>query len=162
MQGDPRILQHLQTLLGNELAASDQYLLHSRMYQDWGLEALYQRMEHESLEERGHADQIIQRMLFLEGQPDLEKRDPLKIGKTVPEMFANDLAVEYAVQDLLKQAIAACEEVADYDTREMLKGLLADTEEDHIYWLEQQLRLIDMLGLPNYLQTQLGDANIDH
>jgi len=162
MRGDPNVLEHLQKLLGNELAASDQYLIHSRMYQDWGLEALYRRMEHESLEERGHADVLIQRMLFLEGTPDLEARDPLKVGTTVPEMLTKDLEVERAVQDLLKDAIATCEERRDYETREVLEKLLYDTEEDHIFFLEQQLRLIEMVGLPNYLQRHMGGIEADH
>ena len=158
MRGDPAILEHLQKLLGNELAASDQYLIHSRMYQDWGLEPLYKRMEHESLEERLHADLIIQRMLFLEGTPDLSARDELMVGRTVPEMLQKDLKVERLVQAMLKDAIAACEQHSDYETRRMLSRLLYDTEEDHIHWLEQQLRLIDMVGLENYLQHHMGAA----
>lgn len=161
MKGNPEVLKHLQTLLGNELAASDQYLIHSRMYQDWGLEALYHRMEHESLEEREHADLIIQRMLFLEGTPDLESRDKLLVGTTVPEMLTNDLKVEFGVQGLLKDAIATCERVSDFETRDMLNKLLYDTEEDHIHWLEQQLKLIGFVGLPNYVQKQMEPAQDD-
>lgn len=163
MKGNPTVIEHMQGLLANELAASDQYLIHSRMYQDWGLDALYTRMEHESLEEREHADHLIQRMLFLEAVPDLSQRDGLKVGKTVPEMLANDLEVEFMVQSQLKDAIALCEDVKDFQSREMLLKLLYDTEEDHIHWLEQQLRLIDLVGLENYLQSHMtGDGATAH
>jgi bacterioferritin len=155
MQGNPKVIDQLQRLLANELAAIDQYFIHSRMYEDWGLQALYERIDHESVEERGHASMLIRRMLFLEATPDLSQRDGLRVGASVPEMLANDLNLEYEVASALKEAIAVCESERDYQSREILAQILKDTEEDHAYWLEQQLGLIDKLGLPNYLQSQM-------
>ena len=154
MQGKQRIIDTLNTILANELAAMDQYFIHSRMYQDWGLQKLFERIDHEFDDEKGHAAALIERILFLEGTPDLTKRDGIKVGKDVPEMLQNDLDVEYKVQRLLKDAMALCEQEQDYVTRNILQQLLNDTENDHAYWLEQQLRLIKLLGLPNYLQSQ--------
>ncbi|MCB1786747.1 MAG: bacterioferritin [Gammaproteobacteria bacterium] len=156
MKGKKKVLEHLQKLLNGELAARDQYFIHSRMYKDWGLHALYERIDHEMQEETEHADALIERMLFLEAQPDLGSPDKLRVGATVPEMLKNDLAVEYEVTDALKDAIKACEKEQDYDTRMILTKLLDDTEMDHAYWLEKQLNLIEMLGLKNYLQSQMG------
>ena len=153
MKGNPQVIEKLQVILNNELAASDQYFVHSRMLDDWGLDAIAERMEHESLEERQHADVIIKRMLFLEAAPDLTKRAGINIGQTVPEMIDNDLEVEYSVRKLLLAAIATCEQVQDYQTRESLLPLLHDTEEDHIHFLEQQQFQIKAFGLQNYLQT---------
>ena len=159
MQGNPKVLEQLQRLLANELAAIDQYFIHSRMYEDWGLQALYARIDHESVEERGHASMLIRRMLFLEATPDLSQRDGLRVGSTVPEMLANDLQLEYEVAAALKEAIAVCELERDYQSREILEQILRDTEEDHAYWLEQQLGLIDKMGLPNYLQSQMRSGS---
>jgi len=159
MKGNDQVIAHLQTLLNGELAARDQYMAHSRMYQDWGLTKLYQRLDHEMQEETEHADALIERMLFLETQPDFTQQDPVRVGSNVREMLQNDLDVEYEVTAALKAAMQVCEQVQDYDTREILLKLLDDTEMDHAYWLEQQLRLIDMIGLPNYLQSQLGDGD---
>ncbi|MCP5304166.1 MAG: bacterioferritin [Chromatiaceae bacterium] len=156
MKGKKKVLEHLQKLLNGELAARDQYFIHSRMYKDWGLHALYERIDHEMQEETEHADALIERMLFLEAQPDLGSPDKLRVGTTVPEMLKNDLAVEYEVTDALKDAIKTCEKEQDYDTRMILTKLLDDTEMDHAYWLEKQLNLIEMLGLKNYLQSQMG------
>lgn len=155
MKGEAKVIEHLQTLLNGELAARDQYMAHSRMYKDWGLEKLYERLNHEMEEETEHADALIERMLFLESQPDFSLQDEKRIGTTVPEMLQNDLDVEYAVTDALKQAIKVCEELQDYDTRKMLVQLLDDTEMDHAYWLEKQLGLIEKIGLQNYLQSQM-------
>jgi bacterioferritin len=141
--------------LAGELTAIDQYFVHSRMYEDWGLSKLYERIAHEMQDETDHADQMIKRILFLEGTPDVAKRDPLHIGKTVLEMLQNDLNLEYAVVVNLKSAIALCEAEKDYETRAMLVRQLEDTEEDHAYWLEKQLGLIDKIGLPNYLQAMM-------
>jgi bacterioferritin len=154
MKGKKTIIDALNTLLANELSAMDQYFIHSRMYQDWGLTKLYQRIDHEFDDEKGHAAALIERILFLEGVPDLSTRDGIKVGKDVPEMLQNDLDVEYRVQALLKDTMALCEKEQDYVSRTILQQLLEDTEQDHAYWLEQQLRLIKMLGLPNYLQSQ--------
>ncbi len=155
MKGNAKVIAQLQKLLAGELAAIDQYFIHSRMYQDWGLNELYERIKHETEEEMEHADALIQRMLFLEATPDLSEREGLKIGSTVPEMLKNDLELEYSVVDALKGAIAVCEAEKDYQSREILEKLLVDTEEDHAYWLEQQLGLIDRIGLKNYLQSKM-------
>jgi len=156
MKGDKHIIDILNTLLAGELTAVDQYLIHGEMYADLGLPALAQKGLHESEHERQHARALIQRILFLEGTPNLTKRDALKIGKTVPDMLKADLTLEYQVVDSLKSAIATCEGAKDYVTRDMLCVQLDDTESDHAYWLEQQLRLIDMTGLQNYLQSQMN------
>ena len=155
MKGSRKVLDHLQKLLNGELAARDQYMAHSRMYRDWGLLRLYERLNHEMEEETEHADALIERMQFLETQPDFSQQDRVRVGKDVREMLKNDLAVEYEVTAALKEAIKVCEQEQDYDTRKMLVKLLDDTEMDHAYWLEKQLRLIEMIGLPNYLQSQM-------
>lgn len=155
MKGDPKVIDILNTLLASELSAMDQYFIHSRMYDDWGLSKLYERIGHEMEDETGHADALIKRILFLEGTPCLTKRDPINVGSDVPSMLKNDLDLEYAVVKALKQAIAECENLKDYETRAMLVQMLEDTEEDHAYWLEKQLGLIGKIGLPNYLQSQM-------
>ncbi|TXH93015.1 MAG: bacterioferritin [Rheinheimera sp.] len=155
MQGKQAIIDALNVLLANELSAMDQYFIHSRTYLDWGLHKLYERIDHEVTDEKAHASAIIERILFLEGTPDMSKRDALQIGSDVPSMLQNDLNVEYSVGKLLKQTMALCEQEQDYVTRAMLQKLLDDTENDHAHWLEQQLRQIKLFGLPNYLQSQL-------
>lgn len=155
MKGDAKIIEQLNRLLAGELTAIDQYFCHSRMYQNWGLNKLYERIEHERSDEVGHAEALIQRILFLEGTPNLAQREPLRIGKDVPQMLKHDLDLEFSVIAALKGAIAACESVHDYQTREILEKVLEDTEEDHAHWLEQQLWLIEKTGLQNYLQTQM-------
>ncbi|MCB1788788.1 MAG: bacterioferritin [Gammaproteobacteria bacterium] len=155
MKGSKKVIEALQGLLNGELAARDQYFIHSRMYKDWGLPALYERLNHEMQEETEHADALIERMLFLQAQPDLSTPDKLRVGSNVAEMLKNDLEVEYEVTDALKKAIRLCEKEQDYDTRMILTRLLDDTEMDHAYWLEKQLGLIDKVGLKNYLQSQM-------
>jgi bacterioferritin len=155
MKGKTSIIKALNDLLVYELTAMDQYFVHSRMYQDMGLEKLYVRIDHEFDDEKSHASVLIERILFFEGKPDLSKRDGLNIGKTVPEMLQSDLDIEYAVQKALKSVMALCEEEKDYVTRNELLVLLDDTETDHAYWLEKQLRLIELIGLENYLQSQI-------
>jgi bacterioferritin len=155
MKGKQSVIDVLNSLLMGELAAMDQYFIHSRMYEDFGLSKLYERTAHEMEDETGHADQMIKRILFLEGKPELSKRDALNIGTTVPEMLMSDLDLEYAVVKNLKAAIFLCESEQDYETRAMLVKQLEDTEEDHAHWLEQQLGLIDKIGLENYLQAML-------
>lgn len=125
------------------------------MYQNWGLHKLYERTHHEMEEETQHATWLIERILFLEATPDLSSPDVIKIGQNVPEVLRNDLELEYKVMAELKEAISVCEKEQDYETREILLKILADTEEDHIYWLEQQLGLIEKIGLANYLQSQM-------
>jgi len=155
MKGHNKIINTLNELLAGELAAMDQYFIHSRMFDDWGLSKLFERIDHEMDDEKQHADMLIKRILFLEGTPDLSNRSGLNIGKDVPGMLENDLALEKTVITDLKKAIACCEQEHDYQTREILEVMLADTEEDHAYWLEKQLGLIDKIGLQNYLQSQM-------
>lgn len=155
MQGSNIIIDKLNALLSFELAAMDQYFIHSEMYNDWGLNKLYERISHEFEDEKGHATKLIERILFLEGRPNMVNRDGLSIGEDVPAMLESDLRVEYAVAQALKDTISLCEKEHDYVTRDMLLVLLDDTEMDHAYWLEQQLGLIKRLGLPNYLQSQM-------
>ncbi|HMT93293.1 bacterioferritin [uncultured Thiothrix sp.] len=155
MQGSQQVIEVLKRLLAGELAARDQYFAHSRLCADWGLEKLAEHYEHECQEESGHADAIIQRLLFLDTLPDLNQQDLINLGTDVPSMLKNDLQLEYQVQAALKAAIHICETQQDYVTREMLRVQLSDTEEDHAYWLEKQLGLIDKIGLQNYLQSQL-------
>lgn len=153
MKGQPQVIDYLNTLLAGELAARDQYFVHSRMYEDWGFAKLYERLNHEMEEETQHADALIRRILMLEGTPRMRPED-LDVGATVPEMLASDLRLEYKVRDALRQGIALCEALGDYTSRDILRVQLADTEEDHAYWLEQQLGLIKRVGLENYLQSQ--------
>ncbi|MDM7858471.1 bacterioferritin [Thiopseudomonas acetoxidans] len=154
MQGNKQVVACLIDLLRGELAARDQYFLHSRQYEDLGLTKLYERINHEMEEETQHADAILKRILFLGGTPDMTP-EPVNPGTDVPSMLRNDLAVEYLVQKNLADAIALCEEHQDYVTRDMLLEQQRDTEEDHMYWLEKQLRLIELIGLSNYLQAQM-------
>jgi bacterioferritin len=158
MKGDKKIIDILNHLLAGELTAVDQYLIHGEMYADTGFAQLAEKALHESDHERQHARALIQRILFLEGTPNLAKRDALKVGKNVPEMLKSDLSVEYKVVGELKKAIAACEIARDYVTRDMLGVQLEDTEMDHAYYLEKQIRLIDAVGLQNYQQSQMGSG----
>ncbi|MCY1287682.1 Bacterioferritin [compost metagenome] len=153
MQGQTEVIDYLNSLLTGELAARDQYFIHSRMYLDWGLNKLYVRLNHEMEEETQHADALIRRILLLEGTPRMRAED-LNVGATVPEMLESDLRLEYKVRAALAKGIELCEQHGDYVSRDMLKLQLADTEEDHAYWLEQQLGLIKSIGLENYLQSQ--------
>lgn len=155
MKGSEKVINQLQTLLNGELMARDQYFAHSRMYQDWGLNKLYEHLKHEMEEETEHADALVERLLFLEANPDFSNQDKVNIGKTVPEMLQNDLKVELTVVKTLKTSIKVCEEEQDYDSRAILIKLLDDTEMDHTYWLEKQLGLIEKIGLQNYLQSQM-------
>lgn len=155
MQGNKGIIDILNSLLAGELTAIDQYLVHGEMYANFGFDHLAEMSLHESDHERQHGRALIQRILFLDGTPDLSKRNTLVVGTTVPEMLQADLNVEYHVVGELKKAIAACEAAQDYVTRDMLTAQLEDTEMDHAYWLEQQLRLIGFMGLQNYLQSQM-------
>lgn len=155
MKGNQGIVDILNELLAGELTAVDQYLIHGEMYANFGFPHLATVSLHESEHERQHARALIQRILFLEGTPELGKRSALKIGATVPELLQADLEVEYHVVDQLKKSIAACEIAQDYVTRDMLARQLEDTEMDHAYWLEKQLRLIGLVGLQNYQQSQM-------
>lgn len=158
MKGDKKIIEILNSLLAGELTAVDQYLIHGEMYADMGFGQLAEKALHESEHERQHARALIQRILFLEGKPNLAKREALKIGKIVPEMLQSDLDLEYKVVGELKKAMAVCELAQDCVTRDMLGVQLEDTEMDHAYYLEKQLRLIKMVGLQNYQQSQMGSG----
>lgn len=156
MQGHPDILATLNALLVDELAARDQYFIHSRMLQEWGLDRAAARIAHEMDDEMQHADALIRRILMLGGTPTM-RPSALNVGSDLPGIYANDLAVELTVVTNLRAAMAQCEQQRDYVSRDLLLKMLEDTEHDHAHWLEQQLRLIQMLGLPNYLQSQMQD-----
>jgi len=156
VKGSRKIVDRLNDLLSGELTAADQYFTHSRMYEDWGLGVLSERIKHESEEELEHADALIKRILFLDGTPDLSVRSGLKIGSTVAEMMANDLELEISVAKELKDVIQLAEAEKDFVTREILEDMLKTTEEDHMYWLETQLELIEKIGIQNYMQSKLG------
>ncbi|MBO2642383.1 bacterioferritin [Shewanella algae] len=155
MKGHQQVIDVLNKLLTGELSAMDQYFVHAHMYEDWGLNELYERIKHESDDEREHAAKLIARILFLEGIPDVASRDALTIGKNVQEMLHNDLQYEYKVAANLREAITLCEQLKDYQSRELLGQLLEETEDDHMYWLEKQLGLIDKVGLQNYIQSKM-------
>lgn len=155
MKGNQDIINTLNQLLTGELSAMDQYFVHGLMYDDWGLTELHERISHESDDEREHAKKLVERILFLEGTPDVASREALHIGKDPQEMLQNDLNYEYQVADNLRKAIALCEAHKDYVSRELLEVLLEETESDHMYWLEKQLGLIDKIGLQNYLQSKM-------
>ncbi|NYT58091.1 bacterioferritin [Alcaligenaceae bacterium] len=157
MQGHPQVIESLKELLRGELAARDQYFIHSRQYEDQGYLRLYERMSHEMEEETQHADVILRRILFLGGKPDMRPHE-FTPGGTVQEMLRKDLATEYQVRENLQTAMALCESLHDYTSRDLLQAQLTDTEEDHTYWLEKQLRLIELVGLQNYKQAQMGSA----
>ena len=156
MKGVPQVVNTLNKLLAGELMAVDQYLAHGEIYSDLGLLRLAEHTLHESEHEREHARAIIQRILFLEGEPDLASRHPMTVGKSVGEMLKNDLQIEYQVADHLKKAVEICETNQDFVSRDMLVKQIEDTEMDHAYFLEKQIRLIELVGLENYLQSQLG------
>ena len=153
MKGDPQVIQHLNKVLFNELTAINQYFLHARMFGNWGLEKLEEHEEHESIDEMKHADRLIKRILFLEGLPNLQDLGKLLLGEDVEECLKGDLQLEMDARQNLRTAIADCESVGDYISREIFEAIL-ESEEEHIDFLETQLANLDQMGLQNYLQSQ--------
>lgn len=157
MKGDKKVIEHLNKALGNELIAINQYFLHSRMYKDWGLTALAKKEYEESIDEMKHADKLVERILFLEGIPNLQHLGKLLIGENTQEMLQCDLKIELKAIPDLRDGIAYCESVRDYVSRDLLQQIL-DSEEEHVDWLETQLSLIERVGLSNYEQKQMASA----
>ena len=156
MKGDAKVIEFLNKALYNELTAINQYFLHAKMLKNWGLEELSKHEYKESIEEMKHADALAERILFLEGLPNFQALGKLRIGETPREILECDLALEQEALPPLREAIAYCESVADYVSRQLFVDIL-DSEEEHIDWLETQLSVIDRIGEPNYLLTKLDD-----
>lgn len=154
MKGDTKVIDYLNKILTNELTAINQYFLHARMFRSRGLNKLNEKEYHESIDEMKHADRLIERVLFLEGLPNLQDLGKLRIGEHTTEMLECDLALEMEAIPLLREAIAYCEQVNDYVTRELLEHILG-SEEEHVDWLETQLDLIAKIGIQNYEQSMM-------
>jgi bacterioferritin len=153
MNGDKQVIAHLNAQLKNELTAINQYFLHARILDDWGLTKLGKKEYDESIGEMKHADHLIKRVLMLDGLPNLQELGKLNIGQDVSELIRSDLALEFGSQKTVKEGIAYCEQAKDYVSREILENILEDTEE-HIDWLQIQLKLIESMGVQNYIQSQ--------
>jgi bacterioferritin len=158
MQSDPLVIQHLQAQLRNELTATNQYFLHYRILKHWGFDKLAKKEYEESIGEMKHADRLMERILMLDGLPNLQDLGKLLIGENVPEILECDLRSERGAQATIKDGMAHCESVRDYVSRDILEHILADTEE-HIDFLETQLDVMGKVGLQNYLQSQMGEAS---
>ncbi len=158
MKGDNRVIEYLQAQLKNELTAINQYFLHYRMLKHWGLNKLAHKEYEESIGEMKHADKLMDRIFMLDALPNLQDLGKLSIGEDVPELLGCDLRAEQAAQATIKEGMAHCEVVRDFVSRDLLQGILDDTEE-HIDFLETQLELVGKVGLQNYLQSQIGEAS---
>jgi len=155
MKGDAKVIEYLNKALANELIAINQYFLHAKMYKDWGLKELADYEYHESIDEMKHADKLTDRILFLEGMPNLQDLGKLMIGENTQEMLKCDLRLEHQAIPLLRDAVAYCESIKDYVSRDLFSEIL-DNEEEHVDWLETQLGLIEKIGIENYLQSKMG------
>jgi len=158
MKGDPKVIELLNKALKLELTAINQYFLHARMFKNWGFKRLGEVEYHESIDEMKHADRLIERILFLEGLPNLQDMDKIRIGENVEEALRADLDVEMKAHPFYRDAITYCEGARDYITREIFERIL-EGEEEHIDFLETQIGLIESVGIQNYLQSQMGEPD---
>lgn len=154
MKSNQQVIEFLNKALENELTAINQYFLHAKMYKNWGFHKLYEKEYHESIDEMKHADRLVDRILFLEGLPNLQNIGKILVGETPEEMLACDLKLEQLAVPLLRTAIEHCENTKDYISRELFESIL-ESEEEHIDWLETQQQLIEKIGIQNYLQAQM-------